>query len=233
MKIGQKLKEKRQQANLTQKQLADILHVSRQTISSWEVGRTYPDLDVLVAISELYSIPLDDLLKDDSTMVEDITKKVKKSERRKMLNIVLVFVLTLVSSFSLFFILKERQKTHTNDLGLSPSDLYYSTWEMNYDPTHEVNQSIISFDRNNVATYYRYGSAGSLTTSNNEVNNYNNLRIEVDNDKYIVTAHGYSQEYTRLSDTIIKDSNGLEYYKALSETSHDSLFWIADQFEDE
>ena len=40
MDIGKKLKEKRQEANLTQKELAEILHVSRQTISSWEVGRT-------------------------------------------------------------------------------------------------------------------------------------------------------------------------------------------------
>jgi len=72
MDIGKKLKEKRQEANLTQKELAEILHVSRQTISSWEVGRTYPDLDVLVAISELYDTPLDDLLKEDSEMVKNI-----------------------------------------------------------------------------------------------------------------------------------------------------------------
>ena len=53
MDIGKKLKEKRLEENYTQKELAEILHVSRQTISSWEVGRTYPDLDVLIAISEL------------------------------------------------------------------------------------------------------------------------------------------------------------------------------------
>lgn len=46
MDIGKKLKEKRLAANLTQQELTEILHVSRQTISSWEVGRTYPDLDV-------------------------------------------------------------------------------------------------------------------------------------------------------------------------------------------
>ena len=57
MDIGKKLKEKREERNLTQKELSEILHVSRQTISSWEVGRTYPDLDVLVAISELYDTP--------------------------------------------------------------------------------------------------------------------------------------------------------------------------------
>lgn len=54
MEIKDKLKAKRQEAGLTQKELAEILHVSRQTVSSWEVGRTYPDLEILVAISELY-----------------------------------------------------------------------------------------------------------------------------------------------------------------------------------
>lgn len=227
MKIGQKLKEKRQEANLTQKELAEILHVSRQTISSWEVGRTYPDLDVLVAVSELYAIPLDDLLKDDSTMVEDITKKVKKSERRKILNIALIIVLTLVSSFSLFFILRERQTTQTNELGLSPSDLHYSTWEMTYASSQNIRQSMVSFDRNSVAVY------NETLANAHEVNEYEDLRIEVDENKYIVTAHGFSQEYEKLSDTIIRDSNGTEYYQVLSEASIDSLFWIADQFENE
>lgn len=232
MKIGQKLKEKRQEANLTQKELAEILHVSRQTISSWEVGRTYPDLDVLVAVSELYAIPLDDLLKDDSTMVEDITKKVKKSERRKILNIALIIVLTLVSSFSLFFILRERQTTQTNELGLSPSDLHYSTWEMTYASSQNIRQSMVSFDRNSVAVYYHYGPR-ETATDGHEVNEYEDLRIEVDEDKYIVTAHGFSQEYEKLSDTIIRDSNDTEYHQILPEAAHDSLFWIEEQFENE
>ncbi|WP_080145890.1 helix-turn-helix domain-containing protein [Marinilactibacillus piezotolerans] len=73
MTIGEKLKAKRQGAKLSQQALAEKLHVSRQNISSWEVGRTYPDLDILVTISEFYQIPLDDLLKEDSNMVEEIT----------------------------------------------------------------------------------------------------------------------------------------------------------------
>lgn len=41
MELHEKLKEKRLEAKLTQKELAELLHVSRQTVSSWEVGRTY------------------------------------------------------------------------------------------------------------------------------------------------------------------------------------------------
>ena len=49
----QTLREARQKQGLTQNQLADLLHVTRQTISNWETGRTEPDIDSLRALSEL------------------------------------------------------------------------------------------------------------------------------------------------------------------------------------
>src|SRR5699024_12416871 len=114
MDIGKKLKEKRQEANLTQKELAEILHVSRQTISSWEVGRTYPDLDILIAISELYDTPLDDLLKEDSEMVKNITEKVRKSERRKITNIVLRISILAIIGTSILIDYKRNQNKQEN-----------------------------------------------------------------------------------------------------------------------
>src|SRR5699024_2273062 len=145
MDIGKKLKEKRQKANLTQKELAEILHVSRQTISSWEVGRTYPDLDVLVAISELYGTPLDDLLKEDSSMVKDITSKVKTIQRRKQIILVLSAMLILLISYGAWNIYKSHLNKQTNEEGLRPSDLLASTWQMNYDPTPLLDDSLLSF----------------------------------------------------------------------------------------
>lgn len=48
MEIGRKIKENRVNKELTQEQLAKKLNVSRTTISSWETGRTYPDLEMIV-----------------------------------------------------------------------------------------------------------------------------------------------------------------------------------------
>lgn len=73
MKLGPKLKEERLKMKLTQENIAEILNVSRQTISSWETGRSYPDLESLVALSDLYNISLDELLREDEDMVK-ITK---------------------------------------------------------------------------------------------------------------------------------------------------------------
>lgn len=246
MKIGERLKVKRQEADLTQKELAEILHVSRQTVSSWEVGRTYPDLETLVAISELYQTPLDDLLKEDSRMVEEITNEVKKSQRRKITNILLAFLLLLVTGGSIFFAVRQYQNYQTNDYGLSPGDLLDTTWDMSYDATGDVHQSILSFDNNSVVMFNRYNQ-GLITPETDPevveehreewlekgledgVSTYEDMRIAVEEDTYVVTAHGYSQEFTRLSGTIIRDANGIEYYQVFDEANHEDLYFIAEE----
>ncbi len=77
------------------------LFVSRQTISSWETGRTYPDIDSLIALSNLYQISLDRLLKEDNGMVEDIRRKTELKESKVVLgasgvvNLLLLLVVIL------------------------------------------------------------------------------------------------------------------------------------------
>jgi DNA-binding XRE family transcriptional regulator len=59
--IGSKLKQARLEEELTQDNVANILNVSRTTISNWEVGRSYPDLESIVALSDLYNISLNSI----------------------------------------------------------------------------------------------------------------------------------------------------------------------------
>ena len=63
MEIGKKLKEARLNRDLTQEVIAEKLNVSRQTISNWENEKSYPDIISVIELSNLYSISLDDLLK--------------------------------------------------------------------------------------------------------------------------------------------------------------------------
>lgn len=250
MEIGKKLKEKRVDANLTQKELSDILHVSRQTISSWEVGRTYPDLNVLLSISELYNVPLDDLVKEDSKLVDDITLKVKKSERRKVFNILLSFLLVVVTVLGLVYIFQDYQNNQTNAEGLSPSDIYNTSWEVHFDPTRERLESFLSFDQNSAVTFNRYQLSfidPQVSPDEHEVvleewlsrgiadgvNSYQNLEVEVDGDNYVVSAQGFLMELTRLSSTIIRDSNGIEYRKVLEQDIHEDLHMMAEYYEEE
>ncbi|CEP41750.1 MAG: helix-turn-helix domain-containing protein [Paraclostridium sordellii] len=77
MTIGRKLKQARLKKELTQENIANILNVSRSTISNWEIGRSYPDLESVVALSDLYNISLDELLREDDDMVRKLSNDSK------------------------------------------------------------------------------------------------------------------------------------------------------------
>ena len=61
MELGKQIKNCRQEANLSQEELAERVYVSRQTISNWENDKSYPDVNSLVLLSEVFHISLDKL----------------------------------------------------------------------------------------------------------------------------------------------------------------------------
>jgi len=79
MEIGEKLKAARGRAGLTQEQAALSLHVSRQTVSNWENGRSWPDIASVVKISDLYSVSLDELLKEEKTVKQTYVEYLSES----------------------------------------------------------------------------------------------------------------------------------------------------------
>lgn len=56
MNIGNKLKNSRAKAGLTQETVAEKVGVSRQTISNWENNKSYPDIVSVISLSDLYSV---------------------------------------------------------------------------------------------------------------------------------------------------------------------------------
>lgn len=74
MLLGKQIKEYRNQMGWTQQQLADRLNVSNKTISSWETGRTYPDISLLITLSDEFDVSLDTLLKGDDKVIKKIQK---------------------------------------------------------------------------------------------------------------------------------------------------------------
>lgn len=65
---------------MSQEQLAEAIFVSRQTISNWETDRTYPDVQSLLLLSNLFGVSVDDLIKGD---VEEM-KAVLTNEAKKL-----------------------------------------------------------------------------------------------------------------------------------------------------
>lgn len=93
MDIGSKLKNARNDANFTQEEIAEKLGVSRQTISNWENCKSYPDIISVIKLSDIYSITIDALLKEDENMIKHLdesTNIVKsKTKTRKILPILI------------------------------------------------------------------------------------------------------------------------------------------------
>lgn len=68
MEIGSKLKNARNEKGMTQEHAAELLGVSRQTISNWENNKSYPDIISVIKMSDYYSVSLDHLLKEENAM---------------------------------------------------------------------------------------------------------------------------------------------------------------------
>ena len=87
--IGSKIKAARLEKKLTQEQVAELLGVSRQTISNWENEKSYPDIISVIKMSDCYEVSLDYLLKGEQTMktyyeyLEESTNVVKSNTSYK------------------------------------------------------------------------------------------------------------------------------------------------------
>lgn len=126
MTLGEKIMRQRKERNYTQEQLADILGVSRQSISKWESDLAYPETDKLLELGKLFDCSMDYLLKETVTekdggqgssfsgKVEEISRKILTTENKgkakkllRILGILLAAVLAvdMISMFLYFFII--------------------------------------------------------------------------------------------------------------------------------
>ncbi len=81
MELGGQIKRHRTRLGLSQEELADRIFVTRQSVSNWENGRTYPDLQSLLRLSDLFGRSLDELIKGD---IETMKEEINRLEIQKM-----------------------------------------------------------------------------------------------------------------------------------------------------
>lgn len=79
MEIGSKLKKARSEKGITQEHAAELLDVSRQTISNWENNKSYPDIISVIKMSDIYSVSLDHLLKEEKSMKQTYQEFLEES----------------------------------------------------------------------------------------------------------------------------------------------------------
>ena len=88
MELATHIKEHRARLGMSQEELAEKIFVSRQTISNWETDRTYPDVQSLLLLSNLFDVSVDSLIKGD---VEEM-KQVLSAEAKKLNKLGIVMV---------------------------------------------------------------------------------------------------------------------------------------------
>lgn len=99
MKIGGRIRELRATRGMSQDDLAARVYVSRQTISSWENGKTYPDVQSLLLLSEIFGASVDSLIKGDvNAMNETIDRDAKTMKR--LTYAMLAFLLLMIAALA-------------------------------------------------------------------------------------------------------------------------------------
>lgn len=98
MDLGTKIKVQREKKNWSQQELADQIHISRQSISKWEQNKAIPSITNIVMMSNLFNISLDELMKDDEILVNkmDAQMKIARSLRNIMISVLIAFVLFII-----------------------------------------------------------------------------------------------------------------------------------------
>lgn len=97
MTLGERLLKLRKDKNLSQEEVANILKVTRQTVSKWELDQSLPDFDKIVPLCKLYEISTDELLtgnKKEEVIVEK-TEDEKELDKRKKRTLGLVIGILL------------------------------------------------------------------------------------------------------------------------------------------
>lgn len=110
MNLGERLKQQRKKYYFTQQDVADKLHVTRQTISSWETGRTIPDIEMLILLSELYDLSLDQMIKGDIIVMDNVMNKNRK-QRRKIVFLTSVLIVVFLCLTAYMFLHFEHKQT--------------------------------------------------------------------------------------------------------------------------
>ncbi len=122
MELGTIIRDARKKANLSQEQAAEVLGVSRQTLSNWENGKTYPDILSVLKMSNLYSVSLDCLLKEETSMEQTYREFLKESTntvRSKDRNAKLALILVTLGIWALSLIAIGLVKTGMDTVGYS------------------------------------------------------------------------------------------------------------------
>ena len=112
-KIGKFIFELRNEKGLSQKELANMIPVTREAVSKWENGKSLPDSSTLLILTKIFNITIDELLCGEKTTQEENAKNItlelvdefnlKNKKIRKILGITTSIIITLIVAFFVYY----------------------------------------------------------------------------------------------------------------------------------
>lgn len=123
--VGERIKENRDKAGYTQEELANRIGVSRQTLSKWENGKTYPDIGNVLLLAELFETAVDAFIRETTTTEVNVHKGQWLRQRRRkdwmiigvLTTIILVSLVGLKVLHDQNVLLKEKVTLQATELG--------------------------------------------------------------------------------------------------------------------
>ncbi|HEM3181962.1 helix-turn-helix domain-containing protein [Streptococcus suis] len=127
MNFGQQIKDLRKKKGLTQEQFALKLNVTRQAVSNWENDKNLPDLELLILMSSVFSISLDQLIlggTEMNNMTEKLVKDGREGRRTQM-----HLTITIIGSFLMLlgfvcFVIKANSVEYIDAKGILHENFY-------------------------------------------------------------------------------------------------------------
>ena len=105
MNLGDRIQQARKKAQLSQEKLGDMVGVTRQTISNWELNITTPDANQLLALSKALQISMDALMENDIQHLLEQKVSVVETKVNKNNTLLLCILIALMIFFILIFIM--------------------------------------------------------------------------------------------------------------------------------
>ena len=203
-KMGLLIKKMRKEKNMTQLQLANMIPISREAVSKWELGKTLPDYEAIVKLSEIFNISINELLcvEFKKNNERKIALKAFKDKIKKK-SIIFIFCKTVLIILIIFLSYCFFRQYYLTDI--------YKIYFHNENLTIENGSVIVTSKK----IYFNLGTINS----NKKINNLKLYYIdENQNEKLILSTNNTSVFFT--------DSLGYEEYFDFSniENSFNNLY---------
>ena len=211
-KIGKFIYELRKEKNFSQYQLADIIPISRQAVSKWERGKTIPDHQTLLRLSEIFDVSINELLTGERlsnnsiealeetalSILDQSTKKTKMIKRITTISISIITIL-LLAFLSYYFInsyntMEVYRIGNTNKEFTTADGIYITTREKYYFKLGKIKNKI-GANINNIGLYYKKDNKEILLVEDEEADNI-----------VIMDSYGYGSKFTKKDIKDIKEN---------------------------